>query len=99
VRMVTANETYQVGTDVLYRELEGEMILLDPRSAEYFSLNQTGSRVWELLRAGTNVGDTCATVAEQFGVPPQRVMDDLVPFVEELLAAGLVRPDGAGTTG
>jgi Coenzyme PQQ synthesis protein D (PqqD) len=97
--MVTANETYQVGTDVLHRELEGEMVLLDPGSAEYFSLNHTGSRIWELLRAGTSVGDTCAAVAEHFGVPPERVMDDVVPFLEDLLASGLVRPGAADTTG
>jgi len=95
--MMTANETYQVGTDVLCRELEGEMVLLDPRSAEYFSLNQTGSRAWELLQGGKTVGDTCAALAEQFGVPPERVMDDLVPFLEDLLAAGLVRPGTADT--
>jgi len=96
--MVTATATYQVGPDVLYRGLEREMVLLDPGSAEYFSLNQTGTRAWELLQTGMSVGDVCGVLAEHFDVTPERVMEDLVPFLEELVASGLVRPGAADTT-
>ena len=76
------------------RELEGEMILLDVPSATYFSLNETGTQVWSLLQAHATVEKVCDEVARKHSLPAEQMMSDLIPFLEQLLDAGLIQIDG-----
>jgi hypothetical protein len=90
--VMASNGVYMIRPGVLYRELGGEMILLDSGSGQYFSLNQTGTRVWELLRTGTTVEGICAALARLYNMPEKQAMSDLVPFLEDLAGTGLIHP-------
>ena len=35
--------------EVLHREVEGETVLLDAESGTYYTLNETGSAIWEMI--------------------------------------------------
>jgi len=51
--MIIDNETsFEYGKDVLFTRIEEEMVLLSLDSELYFTLNEVGTRIWELL--GTN---------------------------------------------
>lgn len=89
---MASDGVYMVGPGVLYRELGGEMVLLDSRSGQYFSLNQTGTRVWELLRTGTTMEGICVALAKWYNMPEKQAMGDLVPFLEDLVNTGLIHP-------
>lgn len=91
--MITSTSTYAVTNDVLFRELEGEMVLLDTSSATYFSLNETGTHVWRLVRSRATVEEVCQELATKYGLSQEEVMADLIPFLEELLEVGLIQPD------
>ena len=39
----------RLGPDVVYRELGGEMVLLNLKTGVYFGLNETGAEMWTLL--------------------------------------------------
>ena len=82
---------YSVRPDVLSRELDGELVLLDTRSATYFSLNRTGTRAWQLLNAHTTVGDICETLAREYTIAQPQLMADLTPFIDDLLETGLIQ--------
>ena len=82
--MIELNSRYTVAKDVLFRELEGEMVLLDTRSATYFSLNETGSEVWQRL---------CQEMAKTYNLPQDKLMADLTRLLEDLLNACLIQPN------
>jgi hypothetical protein len=75
---------------VLFRDLAGEAVLLDPEAGTYFGLNEVGTRAWNLL------GGTAARVAvhgalvQEYDAPPERIWEDLLVLVRDLLAHRLV---------
>jgi len=89
--MITSTATYMPSSGVLCRELDGEMVLLDIESATYFSLNDTGTRVWRLLESRATIEQVCATIAGEDAIPQEQMLSELIPFIEELLDTGLIR--------
>lgn len=77
--------------DVLARQIEQDTVLLSMDSAQYFGLNPTGSRLWELLQHPRRVGDIAKAMAEEYEVEPSRVEADVIAVVRELLSEGLAK--------
>ncbi len=75
---------------VLWRELEGEAVLLDPRSSVYFSLNAVGTRVWCLLEEGLPLDQVHAALQAEYEVEAGTLWRDLDELVRRLAEEGLV---------
>lgn len=79
-----------VPAGVLGEIIDGEAVLLHLETGKYFSLNRTGTRMWQLIRESTPEPRIVSMVAEEFSVPEGRVSLDLRVLVSELAARGLV---------
>ena len=75
---------------VLCRKLEDEMVLLNLDSGEYFGLNDTGTRVWELLVDGRSRSEVADRLAEEFAVETDVASGHVTALCEELIQAGLL---------
>ena len=76
---------------VLFRDLAGEAVLLDPEAGTYFGLNEVGTRAWNLLgSAGATLAAVHAALLAEYDAPPERIWDDLLALVRALLAHRLV---------
>jgi hypothetical protein len=64
-------------------------VILHAKSAEYFGLNHVGSRTWALLDEGLSVRELTHRLAREYGVAPERIENDLVSFLTELVGTGL----------
>lgn len=82
---------YSPVPDIVATPLESELILLDPRSGEMFSLNETGQFVWERLDS-SDVPGIASAVATAFDLSRERAEADVRSLLAELLDAGLVHP-------
>jgi hypothetical protein len=76
---------------ILFRDLAGEAVLLDPEAGIYFGLNEVGTRTWNLLGAGATLGAVHAALLAEYDAPPERIWDDLLALVGDLLAQGLLQ--------
>jgi hypothetical protein len=83
----------RVAEQVLSRDLGGETVLLDLRSGVYFSLEEVGARIWGLLAEGRTLGETLRCLLAEYDVTEARCASDLVTFVAQLRARGLVEVD------
>ena len=90
--MSDASERYVPTGDLLCQELDGEMVLLNPQSATYFSLNGIGTSVWRLLTERRTVDEICAALATDHADAADRIRSDVTTFIADLLQAGLIRP-------
>ena len=80
---------WAVTDDVLVHEEEGEALLLNVASGQYYALNQTGALVWQALTAGD---DPTATVAAAWpDVPAETIAADVGQVLDDLVQAGLAR--------
>jgi hypothetical protein len=83
---------FRPADDVIVTDLGNELILLDPRTGEMFSLNSTGRSVWFALPAGS-VMDVAACVAAEFDVKPEAACGDVALLLVALKRAGLIFND------
>lgn len=75
--------------DVIVTELEGELVLLNPRTQAIFSLNATGSLIWEHL-GNSSAEDHAARLAERFLVDLETARRDVDALTKRLETAGLI---------
>lgn len=75
---------------VLFRELEGEAVLLDLDAGTYFGLNEVGTRAWTLIGEGIALGGVQEALLREYEVAPDRLWQDLLALVGELLEHRLV---------
>ena len=76
--------------DVLSRDLDGELVLLDLRTGVYCSLDPLGTRIWALTQEGRSLADVVEAVVEEYDVTTERFSADLLGFVASLREKGLV---------
>ncbi|MFQ5349073.1 MAG: PqqD family protein [Thermoanaerobaculia bacterium] len=86
---------FSIPEHVLARKLDDEMVLLNLDSGEYFGLNDTGTRVWELLADGRSRGEVVDCLTEEFEVTAEIASSHVAALCRELLEAGLLAERGA----
>jgi hypothetical protein len=82
--------TVRIPEDVVFRELDGEAVILNLESGMYFGLDAVGTRIWQLLDAHRTLRGTLQALEEEFDAPPERLQSDLNDFVGQLQSRGLV---------
>ena len=84
----------RVHPDVVWRDVDGEIVLLNVVTGQYFGLDEVGSRVWGLLQqdgeAGTAIGTLCDRVVAEFEVDGPTALADLTSLIHQLLEQQLV---------
>jgi len=82
---------YEQNPDIIETDLEEELILLDPKSQEMFSLNDTGRIVWNELSSST-VPEVVSLVKTTFDISKEIAERDVTELVSNLSEAGLIIP-------
>lgn len=85
---------YEIPEEVVYREIDGESVLLDLVSGEYYGLNEVGTRFWLLLVEHRQAGTVFEALRQEYEVDETELRGDLLGLLERLLEKGLVRIDG-----
>jgi len=78
---------------VAARVIDGEAIIMDVRSGVYYSMQGTGSFVWEQIDGGATVQGIAQALARRYDVSPERALQDVTSLVEQLLQEGVARYD------
>ncbi len=71
------------------QEVDGEMVLLDMESENYFGLDATASDIWRLLQEGKTLNETVEALLEIYDVDAETLRKDLSNFISELQEQGL----------
>lgn len=84
--------------DQVSSELAGEVILLSLQAATYYGMDQVGARIWELVQKPARLADVRDAILAEYEVEPGRCERDLLAYLRQLVAAGLVevRDDAQG---
>ncbi len=97
--MLQTRPPYRIPDHVLSRKLDDEMVLLNLDSGEYFGLNDTGTRVWELLSDGRSREEVVDCLTEEFEVEVETASAHVMTLCSELLEAGLLAERGEAEAG
>jgi len=80
----------ELSSEVLFQDIEGEAVLLDLSSGQYFGLNEVGTRFWQHARELDDVDTIVARLLEEFEVEESVLEEDLEGFLGEMREAGLL---------
>ena len=76
--------------EVDWREVEGELIVLDLRESRYLAINRTGQVLWTALVKGATEDVLIERLIEAFGIDRERAVADVQAFTSELDSRGLL---------
>jgi hypothetical protein len=80
-----------VPESVLFRDLDGEAVLLETVTGRYYGLDEVGTRMWSLLQFHGDAEAVCRELRAEYDVPEARLREDLAELIETLAARGLVK--------
>jgi hypothetical protein len=85
------------GDDFVARDIAGESIIVPIRNGvgdlnAIYTLNEVGTRIWQLLDGGRSAGDIINTVTAEYEVPENQASEEVLEYLGSLQEAGLLRP-------
>lgn len=69
---------------VLWRELAGEAILLDPQEGCSYNLNAVGTLIWKMLDGEHSISDIAAAICEKYEVEQKQAIEDIELLLNDL---------------
>jgi hypothetical protein len=76
--------------DVVFRDLDGEAVILDLASGTYFGLNDVGTRVWQLVAEGRSAAQIVDRVAAEYDADRATIERDVARLLDALSARRLI---------
>ncbi len=74
---------------VFAQEVDGEMVLLDMNSENYFGLDEVGTSIWQAMQESGSLDEVYQAMLEQYEVEPEVLEKDLLDFAQKLSDSGL----------
>ena len=75
---------------MLFRHLQDELVVLELKRGVYFGLDPIGTRIWQVLGEERSLRDVLAMLVEEYEVEEAQGAEDVLGFVQELQAQGLL---------
>lgn len=77
--------------EVMLQRVADEMVLLEPASGDYFTLNEVGAIIAEQMQAGKSEDKIASYLTEVFDVTFEQAQQDTQSLLEALVDAGLAK--------
>jgi hypothetical protein len=85
------NAVYPVRSkQIAARMLGDEMMIMSPRDATLFSLNEAGAVIWQAADGNTPVSGIVERVCREFEVEPDEAREDVEKFLSELAGHNII---------
>jgi hypothetical protein len=76
--------------DILTQNIEGTVVLLKVEDGQCFTLEEVGSRVWDLCETTTQVSDIVAAICAEYEAPRETVEGDVIDLLSDFAHEGLI---------
>ena len=97
--MVSFADRAATPAHVLVRVLDRESVLLNLETEQYFGLDETGTRMWQLLTDSPSIDAAYQELLAEFDVEPELLRSNLMELLSRLVDSGLLQvfPADVGT--
>ena len=91
----------EIGLDIIVAQtpglvaadMDGETVMLNIEKGNYYGLDGIGSRIWELIEKPHTARAVVAALLEEYDVEETTCQNDVLTFLNQLFAQGLVLID------
>lgn len=92
--MNISKSIFKRNDDVAWRDIEGEALVVDSRKGLIYPLNETATRIWELLDGRKTCDDIVAAIEDEFEEARSSIYRDAMCFFEDGVKKGLIERCG-----
>ena len=96
-RAIALEDSILISEDAVFRELDGEVVILNLDTGIYFGLNATGTRIWNLIAQHGSLQKVFETMTEEYEASPKSLENDILQLVGQLCEKGLVSASPHGS--
>ena len=76
--------------DLLFNEIDGEVVMLSIENSEYYGMDKVGSRIWELLEKPLSFKGLVVKLMEEYEVSEEQCAEETMAFLKKLTDKKLV---------
>jgi len=81
---ITPDTVLQRKGDLLFNEIDGEVVMLSIENSEYYGMDKVGSRIWELLEKPMTFKEIVARLRDEYEVTEEQCVSDTLAFLNKL---------------
>ena len=81
----------EVPAHVMVRFLDNESVFLNLDTERYFGLDQTGTRMWQVITNSSNIEAAYQQLLSEFEVEPETLRSDVIGLLEKLVENNLLQ--------
>ncbi|MDP2939162.1 MAG: PqqD family protein [Candidatus Omnitrophota bacterium] len=74
-----------------FRIIDAEAVILNLDNGYYYSLNETGTKIWNKINDGKNLSEILSSLKAEYRIPENKFKNDLLVLVKDLEKEKLVR--------
>ncbi len=87
---ITPDTILQRKPDLLFNEIDGEVVMLNIENSEYYGLDKVGSRIWNLIEHPLSLKDLIFKLMNEFDISEQQCINDTLAFLTILTDKKLI---------
>jgi hypothetical protein len=85
------NKQYSINSDkVVWRNIDGEAVILNLDSGYYYSLNEVGTLIWQLLSEKKDTIRIIEAVRKEYSATESKIKKDLDSLIKDLTKEKLI---------
>jgi len=85
---------YTINDEIAHREIEGQILILRPDDNFLYTLNGSGRYIWLGIAKKKKLSSIVKGVSKEFGIPEDSARRDVMEFVKDLEAKGILSKKG-----
>jgi len=89
--LFSSDHAFSLCQGVIVTEIDGESVLLDSTSGQYFGLNDTGTRILKLIEDQQHYSKICEKLTSEYPNSNSDIETDVSELIIQMLDKGLIR--------
>ena len=90
--MIELDQAVKPNPEVVCTDVgDKEAVLLHLDTKKYYSLNQTGLRIWQMLSKGQTPAEVIGQIEAEFDVTPEKARESVSDLLKELISEKLMQ--------
>lgn len=90
LKNVSITSEILISDEVVYRNLDGEIVLLNLKTNDYCGLDNVGSRIWQLISQHKSLERVRDELIKEFDVEKEKCTEDVLNFIKMLQDKDLI---------
>jgi len=90
-QQITIESVVSRSADIVFSNLDDELLAIDAQAGYCYSMNETAGRVWALISSPVSIKDLCSQLEKEYRVAEGVCLQEVLPLVQKLYDSGLIQ--------